>query len=109
MDVVITCWYVCTCAYGCYVLMYMYILRLDVNVRCLPIFLLFLFLKIVFNHEPENHQFAYTRGPVSSRDLAVSLLPTLYFLPISRVAEFYLDMAFIWLQVTGTQVLMIMQ
>lgn len=69
----------------------------------------FLFLKIVFNHEPENHQFAYTRGPVSSRDLAVSLLPTLYFLPISRVAEFYLDMAFIWLQVTGTQVLMIMQ
>lgn len=69
----------------------------------------FLFLKIVFNHEPENHQFAYTGGPVSSRDLAVSHLPTRYFLPISRIADFYLDTAFIWLQVTGTQVLMIMQ
>lgn len=46
---------------------------------------------------------------MSSRDLAVSHLPTQYFLPISRIADFYLDMAFIWLQVTGTHVLMIMQ
>lgn len=45
----------------------------------------FLFLKIVFNHEPENHQFAYTGEPMSSRDLVVSHLPTLYFLPISWI------------------------
>lgn len=40
----------------------------------------FLFLEIVFNHEPETHQFAYTGWPMSSGDLVVSHLPALTFL-----------------------------